>query len=250
MAPSSKKASISRTCSIRILLLSFSDIVDATGRSFDWSAVFKFGSKDADYAAELRAAEPRAAAAPSSDQAPAASSAPIALGSATGRVALAAAPSLPTSDQADAVAKGPRSVRIATSVDRAVSAETLLLDLAAAGETAAHEISIGPDTAPAFGDGKGDPMAKPAFADFPRYDGKGLPLAAVRAAIYLDLQSNPGSVYALIGDGFRGTLVPSFDEAGRLNFAFFSAGKEASWNDLLTAKHDLKTRIVRVAPAS
>ncbi len=31
----------------RILLLSFSDIVDATSHSFDWSAVFKFGSKDA-----------------------------------------------------------------------------------------------------------------------------------------------------------------------------------------------------------
>ena len=43
----------------RILLLSFSDIVDATSHSFDWSAVFKFGSKDAERAitrGELRAA--------------------------------------------------------------------------------------------------------------------------------------------------------------------------------------------------
>src|SRR5208283_3925348 len=54
----------------RILLLSFSDIVDATSHSFDWSAVFKFGSKDADadYAGELRAAF--AAAPVASDQTP------------------------------------------------------------------------------------------------------------------------------------------------------------------------------------
>ena len=60
----------------RILLLSFSDIVDATSHSFDWSAVFKFGSKDAgtDYAGELRAAF--AAAPGASDQAPSAPPAP------------------------------------------------------------------------------------------------------------------------------------------------------------------------------
>ena len=93
-------------------------------------------------------------------------------------------------------------------------------------------------------------MAKPVFADFPRYDSKGLPLAALRAALYLDLQSNPGSIYAIVGDGIHATVIPSFDEAGRLSFAVFSGGKEASWSDVLSTKRDFKARIIRVPPAS
>lgn len=233
----------------RILLLSFSDIVDATSRSFDWSTVFKFGSKeDGDYSGELRSALASSAAEPA---APPASSAPIALGQAQGRVALAAAPALPSAGgPADAVAKGPRSVRIASSIDRAASPEALLLDLAAGGESAAREVSLAPDSAPGFVVDKGDPMAKPSYADFPRYDSRGLPLAALRAALFLDLQSNPGSVYAVLGDGLRATIVPSFDQAGRLEFAIFAGGKESSWDELSAGKRDLKARLIRVAPAS
>jgi hypothetical protein len=239
----------------RILLLSFSDIVDATSRSFDWGGVFKFGPKssDADYASELRSAELRtalASARPSSEQAPgpsaAASAAPIALGSATAKIALAAAPALPAPAGQDAVAKGPRSLRIACAIDRAASPETLVLDLASSGDSGAREISLSPDGAPAFVYDRGDPLSKIAYADFPRYDAKGLPFAALRAAVFLDLQSNPDSVYALIGEGIRATVVPSYDEAGRLNFAVFSGGKESSWDELSAGRHDLKARLVRV----
>ncbi len=67
---------------------------------------------------------------------------------------------------------------------------------------------------------------------------------------YLDLQSNPGSIYAIVGDGIHATVIPSFDEAGRLSFAVFSGGKEASWSDVLSTKRDFKARIIRVPPAS
>jgi len=235
----------------RILLLSFSDIVDATSRSFDWSGVFKFGSKGSgdDYAAELRSAF--ASAASQGEQAPAASAAQIGLGSVSGKVALAAAPALSsTMGQADGSSRGPRSFRIASSIDRASSPEALLLDLASSGEAGARELSLAPDTAPAFADDRGDTMAKPVYADFPRYDSRGLPLEALRAALYLDLQSNPGSIYAVMGEGLRATIIPSYDEAGRLVFAVFSGGKESSWSDLSAGRGDFKARLVRVPPAS
>lgn len=225
----------------RILLLSFSDIVDATSRSFDWSVVFKFGAKDGDYAAELRAA---IASVPAVAEQASASSAPIALGSTNAKVSLAAAPSLPSASAQDAAAKGPRSYRIAASIDRASSPEALVLDLASAGESGAREISI--DAAPAFAVEGADPFAKPAYADFPRYDGKGLPFAALKAALFLDIQSNPGSVYALMGEGLRATVVPSYDEAGRLNFAVFAEGRESSWDELFAGRRDAKARLVRI----
>jgi hypothetical protein len=229
----------------RILLLSFSDIVDATSRSFDWSTVFKFGSKDAaaGFTAELRTA--LASPPPSDDQATA-SSAQIALGSSSAKVALAAAPALPSPSLLDAEAKGPRSQRINSAIARAAAPEALILDLAASGESGAREISIAPDSAPAFIDSKADPFAKPNYADFPRYDSRGLPLASLRAALYLDLQSNPQSVYALLGDGLRAAVVPSFDEAGRLNFAVFADGKESSWNDFAAQRKDQRVRVVRL----
>jgi hypothetical protein len=236
----------------RILLLSFSDIVDATSRSFDWSAVFKFGSKDADgdSAGELRSAFANASSQP--EKAVAASAAPIGLGSVSGKVALAAAPALPSAvGQADAAGKGgPRSLRIASSIDRAASPEALLLDLASLGESGAREISFDPETAPAFVDDGGDIGARPVYSDFPRYDSRGLLFAAVRAALFLDLQSNRGSFYAVMGEGLRAMIIPSYDEAGRLDFAVFSGGKESSWSDLSAGRRDLKARIVRVPPAS
>jgi hypothetical protein len=234
----------------RILLLSFSDIVDATSHSFDWNAVFKFGSKDPgkeNYASEFRSALPGAAAA---EQASPASAAPIALGpSSAGKVALASAPAMPSSDgQAEVGVQGSRGLRIASSFDRASSPEAFLLDLASYG---ARELAISPDAAPAFANGGDDPMARPALVDFPRYDSRGLPLAALRAALFLDLQSNPDSVYAVFADGIRALIVPSYDEVGRLYFAVFSGGKESSWKDLFATVDDrLKARVFRVPPAS
>ncbi len=228
----------------RILLLSFSDIVDATSRSFDWGGIFKFGTKDDDYATEIRSA--LAAAAEQAPVAAAASAAPIALGAASGRIALAASPSIPAASSQDAAAKAPRPLKIASSIDRAASPEALVLDLSASGESGVREISVAADAAPAFADDRGDPLAKAAYVDFPRYDSKGLSLAAARAALFLDLQANPGSAYALIGEGLRATIVPAYDEAGRLAFSVFSGGKETGWDELAAGKRDLKVRIIRV----
>ncbi len=242
----------------RILLLSFSDIVDATSRSFDWSGVFQFGPKgaEAEYAAELRLAESRLALAASSqpaEQVPslsvAASAAPIGIGSPSGRFALAAAPAIPAAVVQDAaLAKVPRSLRIASSIEHAVSPEALVLDLAASGDSGAREVAFAfaADAVPAYIEDKGELPAKTVYTDFPRYDAKGLPFTALRAALFLDLQSNPGSVYALMAEGLRATIVPSWDEAGRLNFAVFSGGRESSWDELSTGRHDLKARLVRI----
>lgn len=227
----------------RILLLSFSDMVDATSRSFDWGLVFRFEGKGPDRVAELRASGPSAsngtvASGPMS-------SAPIALGSRspTGRVALAAAPALPAQPAPEALPKGPRSVRVAAAAERAASLDALILDL---GDSEAREIAPSADSASGFVD-TSDMVAKLSYADFPRYDSRGISLAAVRAALYFDLLANPDSIYALVGDSFRATVVPYFDEAGRFNFAFFSGGKEASWDELFSGKRDLKVRAVRVA---
>jgi hypothetical protein len=227
----------------RILLLSFSDIVDATKSSFDWGVVFQFGGKGPDYIAEIRTAAAGAQAAP--DQAGSASAAPIAIGSrisSGGKVALAAAPALPAPESSEASAKGPRSARITAAVDHSLSLESLVLEL---GDLGAREIGSAPNAASSFID-VDEGMAKLAYADFPRYDAKGLSLSALRAALYLDLLSNPDSVYALVGEGLRVTVVPYFDDAGRLNYAFFSGGKETSWDELSSGKPDLKVRVLRV----
>lgn len=228
----------------RILLLSFGDIVDATSRSFDWSGIFKFGPKggEAEYLADLRSAEPRPDASAGPPQAEPAQVA---------KIALASSPALPTLAVQDlaareAAAKAPRSQRIAAAIDRAPSPEALLLDLGASGETGAREISIAADGAPAFVDARSDPLAKAAYVDFPRYDARGLAVGALRAAIYLDLQANPGSVYALLGEGLRATVVPVYDDAGRLGFSIFSGGAELGWKDLYEAKRDAKVRIIRL----
>ena len=122
------------------------------------------------------------------------------------------------------------------------SLEALVLDL---GDIGAREIAAAPSAASALIDSN-DGLAKSTYIDFPRYDAKGLPFAALRAALYLDLLSNPDAVYALVGDGLRATVVPYFDDAGRLNFALFSGGKETTWDELSSGKRDLKVRALRV----
>jgi len=138
--------------------------------------------------------------------------------------------------------KGPRSARIAASVDRSSSLESLVIDL---GDSGAREIGLAQDAAAGFIDAD-DGIAKLAYVDFPRYDAKGLPLDALRAALYIDLLANPDSVYALVGDGLRATVVPYFDDTGRLNFALFSGGKETRWDELSLGKRDLKVRALRI----
>jgi hypothetical protein len=235
----------------RILLLSFSDIVEATNRSFDWGLVFRFDGKGDEAVAELRA--PGALARPASEQAApaaasqAASPAPVAQGYHVSgpRIALAAAPALPAQPAPDALPKA-RYPRIAAATERAASADALLSDL---GDMGAREIGAPSDLVSGYLDSS-DSIARLAYAEFPRYDSRGLPLAAVRAAVYADLLDNPDSTYALVGEGFRAVVVPRFDEAGRLGFACFSGGKETSWADLSAGKRDLKLRAVRIPAGS
>ena len=227
----------------RILLLSFSDLIDATSRSFDWGQVFQFGGKGPDYLAELRSAASSAAQAEPANPASAApSSIPHGM---PARVALASAPPMPVAGSVELAPKGPRTARIAAATDRAASAEALLLEL---GDTGACELAASPSAALALADAD-DGLAKASYADFPRYDAKGLPLAAIRSALYLDLLANPDAVYALVGDSLRATVVPYFDDSGRLAFSVFSGGKETTLDELSAGKRDIKVRVLRF-PAS
>lgn|GEM_PF-1543263 len=226
----------------RIIILPFADIVDMTKRSFDWSSVYKPDAEGASAGllAELR--QPEAAAPAQAPQA-----VPAASGT---RTALASAPAVAGAAQSGASAKATtRAGRIAAVAERAATPDALSLELAQAGEIGAREISLQPDAAVSFGDDKGDPGFK-AYGEFPRYEaGKGISLAAARAALYIDLAANPESAYVLMGDGLRAVVVPSFDGAGRLSFAFFADGKEAGWEELSSGRRDLKVRAVRIPAA-
>jgi hypothetical protein len=239
----------------RILLLSFSDIVDASSRAFDWGLVFRFTGKGADSVAELRASGALARAASELPPAVGASGGSPAVSSASqggsapyvhgGKVALAAAPALPVQPVSDTLPKL-RSLKIAAAADRASSIDALILDL---GDMAAREIAPAADGQSGYVDSS-ESITKLVYTDFPRYDSRGLPLSAIRAAVYSDFLANADSTYVLLGDGLRATVVPYFDEAGRLNFVFFSGGKETSWADLSSGKCDLKVRAVRIPSGS
>jgi hypothetical protein len=230
----------------RIIILPFADIVDMTKKAFDWGGIYGIGSQERaeDLIADFRQGGAAAPAAP-------APAAPATQGAGV-KTALASAPPVPVAGvpQPAAVAKAAtRAGRIAAVLERASAAESLALELAQAGEAGAREISLQGDAAAAYGDDKGDPGFS-SYGAFPRYDAaKGIPLAAARAALYLDLSSNPDSAYALVGDGLRAVALPSFDAEGRFSFAFFADGKETAWDDLQSGKRDLKVRIVRL-PAS
>jgi hypothetical protein len=236
----------------RILLLSFSDIVDASARSFDWGLVFRFEKKASESVAELRSSDVARAAAeqPTScqgSQPASASSSKAAVANAKSpKTLLAAAPALPVQPASETLPKGPRSLRVAAAVDKSSSVEAIILDL---GDLQAREIAPSADALSGYVDSS-DPVGKLAYGDFPRYDSRGLPLAAARAILYSDFLANRGSIYALSGESFRATVVPYFDDAGRLAFAFFSGGKELSWEDLSAGKRDLKVRAVRVPAES
>ncbi len=218
----------------RIIILPFSDIVDMTKRSFDWSLVYRLdgaGESDA-LIADLRQSAPPAAAQPGQ-----ASPAP--------RPALASLPAV----QAGSAKGATRAARLYDIASRAATVEALALELGQAGEVGAREISLASEAALGFGDDRGDPGFS-AYGAFPRYEaGKGIALSALRAALFLDLRENPGSAYVLAAEGLRAVAAPSSDGQGRLSFAFFVEGKEASWEELSSRGRDLKVRAVRI-PAS
>ncbi len=219
----------------RIIILPFSDIVDLTKRSFDWSIVFRTEETNASAAllAELRQPLPAPVPQPSQSTPP--------------RTALASIPS-PTTQPAVSKA-ATRAARLYEIIDRSQTIEALTLELAQSGETGAREISLAADAAAGFGNDQGDPGFS-AFGAFPRYEaGRGIVLPALRAALFLDLQANPDSAYILVADAFRAVAAPSVDESGSLSFSFFCNGKELSWKDLVATGKDQKVRVVRI-PAS
>jgi hypothetical protein len=199
-----------------VLTMPFSDIVDQTDRDFDWSTVFKLGrqSATAGIVADLRSGQ----AAPQ-PEAP--------------HIELASMPSpfsaVPAA-QAPAVSPPSSSERLVAAVSDSLSFEDLVSRLSVLGLSPTELAPAA--TALGLSNDK-DPLVPAAYKPFPRYasDG-GLPAAAVRGALYLASLDSPSSVYALIGAQGRIIAAPTFDEQGRIGFAFFSAGREIAWQDV------------------
>ncbi|HTX73413.1 MAG TPA: hypothetical protein VMC79_11350 [Rectinemataceae bacterium] len=236
-----------------VLARPFSNIVEATRRSFDWGTVFGLGTRveSTGFAASLRGslasmqpAAPSSGAAESTQPSAKTPGGKNDSGKGANKIALAQAPA--PGIGRDASAAVARPYRIATLVDRASSTEGLLSDLASSGEKG-QELGAGASPPSGFYDDRGDLDVRLPYAAFPGYQpGKGTSLAALRAVLYLDALSSPDSVYAAVGEGLRLTVVPSLDAAGRLRFAFFSNGRELRWNDLGSQRADLPVRILRI----
>jgi len=228
-----------------VLTMPFSEIVAETGGSFDWGSVFKLGKKSAsaDLVADLRSAS---AASQAEAKAP--------------RVVLASMPSPfgasspatsspATSPQATTLQgtkaqteTSSESERLAAAVSVASSAEDLRSKLCGLGFSPSELSS----PANALGlSNDGDPLVPAAYKPFPRYAAEGgLPLAAIRGALYLSALNSQSSAFALIGAQGRILAVPSFDEQGRIGFVFFSGGKEIVWQDIVGGA-DQSLRVLR-----
>ena len=195
-----------------VLATPFSSIVEQTRRSFDWEEVFGIGarSRASGLALDLRAA----------------------FDSGQPGAAMASAPALPA------------------LVSRSAGLDALLSGLAARGTPGVElvgDAALPAALAPLGLSDDSDPLV-PAlpYKAFPRYEaGKGLPLASVRAAIYLDALSSPDSAYALVGDGIRVLVTPYFDAAGTFRLNYFMEGREMDWAEVLAGK-DKSLRIVRI----
>jgi hypothetical protein len=89
-----------------------------------------------------------------------------------------------------------------------------------------------------------------AFGPFPGYSaGKGLPATALAAALYLDALANPGSAYALYGEGPAILAIPRFDDSGRFGIAVLSPGSEDGVEGLPAAENGRAFRVLRIGPA-
>ena len=224
-----------------ILAEPFSTIVSQTRRSFDWARVFGIGerSKALGLALDLRAAY-------------ASPPATTALASAPGFPAFGAGGQSRSSDPAPAPVSAPAG--LVSLVCRSAGVDALSAALAARGmgceelpdvAAASPTISV-PFSALALADDSDPLVPAVPYKAFPRYEaGKGLPLSAVRAAIFLDALGSPDSAYAVMGDTFRFLVAPAFDEAGNFRFCYFVEGQEIGWNDILLMK-DRNIRIVRI----
>jgi hypothetical protein len=224
-----------------VLTSRFSDIVEATSYSFDWKTVFELGERDTSttFAASLRGAI--ASTQPSAGG----KAVTVSAGKSEGKtIALASVAASSTGGAKDMVVG--RTYKIATEVDTAASVDALMKDLSAAGESP-RELGVGAADPVGFDDDQGGPDVSLPYARFPSYQaGKGLPLSALRAAIYLDELANPDSVYAVLGDGLRLTVAPTYDDVGKLDFAFFSNDRELAWKDIFHQNRDTLVRVIRL----
>lgn len=221
-----------------ILAEPFSSIVAQTRRSFDWARVFGIGegSRASGLALDLRAAFAVHAPSP----------------------ALASAPAIPafgaggqsrSPDQAAVPASTP--VGLVSLVCRSAGVDALVASLAARGQPGVELSSTAGAAAPfsalALADDSDPLVPSLPYKAFPKYEqGKGMPLAALRGAIFLDALANPDSAYAIIGESFRFLAAPSFDAAGNFRFCFFVEGQEIGWEDILALK-DRNIRVVRIS---
>ena len=223
-----------------VLIMPFSEIVAETGGSFDWGTVFKLGKKSAssELVADLRSA---AAASQAEAKAPRVvlASMPSPFGASSPAPSSSATSSLQTTAQAEPASQ---SERLAAAISGASSAEDLRSKLSGLGFYPS-ELSAPTDALGLSNDA--DPLVPAAYKTFPRYAAEGgLPLAAVRGALYLSALSSPSSVFALVGAQGRILAVPSFDEQGRIGFAFFSGAKELAWQDIVGGA-DQSLRVLR-----
>jgi hypothetical protein len=210
-----------------VLQVPFSDIVDQTDRAFDWSTVFKLGkqSATAGIVADLRSSQ----AAPQPE---------------TPHIELASMPSpFSAAPAAQSPAANPpsSSERLVAAVSDSLSFEDLVSRLSGLGLSPSELAPAA--TALGLSNDK-DPLVPAAYKPFPRYAEAGLPAAAVRGALYLASLDSPNSVYALIGAQGRIIAAPTFDEQGRIGFAFFSGGREIAWQDV----KDDSLRVLRFEP--
>ncbi|MGO8693854.1 MAG: hypothetical protein ACLQMF_09310 [Rectinemataceae bacterium] len=228
-----------------VLTSRFSDIVDATSSSFDWNTVFELGAREpsAAFAASLRGAI--ASAQPSAGEGGAGASDRKADTGNVPTVALASASPVSGMSRAKSMVVG-RAYKIAIAVDAASNADALVAELGAAGESP-QELRAGSGDPVEFDDDRGGPDVSLPYDRFPDYEpGKGLPLSALRAAIYLDDLANPDSIYAVLGGKLRFTVAPTYDEVGRLDFAFFSKDRELDWTDISRQSGDALLRVIRL----
>lgn len=224
-----------------VLAAPFSEIVDQTRRSFDWATVFGLDGRGraASLAQDLRAS--LAVPGPVFVQA----SLPPLSGAAAREKEGAPAPQALTPPSASRL--------LLDMVARAVSMDSLAQGLAGRGYASSEFLPPATTAAPVPGplaiglSDDSDPLV-PAlpYRSFPRYEaGKGLPLASIRASLFLDSLSSPDAVYALLGEGYRALVAPSFDASGRFAFSCFIDGKEVSWEEL-SSKAEKSLRILRI----
>ncbi len=218
-----------------VLAEPFSNIVDQTRRSFDWATVFGLDGQGraATLAQDLHASLGQAG--------------PVFV---QASILPASAPPQATSPSAPPVSP---ARLLLDSVSKAASLDALAQGLAGKGYPTSEFIPAASSTTPLPGpqalglSNDSDPLVPVLpYRSFPRYEaGKGLPLASIRASLYLDSLSSPDAVYALVGEGFRALVAPSFDASGRFSFACFADGRELSWEEL-GARADRSLRILRI----